>query len=82
MNNIKSFTEFSIKENIKTNDSILDDFLNRLNNIHPLQPSGLSRNEFIYDNKALLIFNRFDKRDRNEIELQNISVFDKKFFLK
>lgn len=77
MNKIKRFKEFFINENIKTNDSILDEFLNELNNIHPLQPSGLSRNEFIYDEKALLIFNRFDKRDRNEIELQNISVFDK-----
>jgi len=60
-----------------TKDNILNKFLNTLNNIKPLQVNPINTREFIYDNKSALEFSRFDKGDRNEVSLQDISVFNK-----
>jgi hypothetical protein len=60
-----------------TKDEILNTFLNALNNTNPLQINPLRPREFIYNNKAALEFNRFDKGNRKEVELQDISVVEK-----
>jgi hypothetical protein len=58
-------------------DETLNTFLNTLNNTNPLQSNPLRPGEFIYNNKAALEFNRFDKGNRKEVELQDISVVEK-----
>jgi GNAT superfamily N-acetyltransferase len=79
MKYLKSFNE-SVNEGeiLFTKDEILNSFLNKLNKKAPLMVNPMMRQEFIYDNKGSLEFSRFDKKDRNEITLQDIAVFDKK----
>ena len=60
-----------------SNDKILNDFLNVLNNTNPLELNPLRPREFIYNNQAALEFSRFDKGSKNEIDLQDISVIEK-----
>ena len=57
-------------------DETLNTFLNVLNNIKPLESNPLRPQEFIYNNKAALEFSRFNK-GKNEIDLQDVSVFEK-----
>ena len=51
--------------------------MNVLNGKKPLVVNPLRPREFIYNNKAALEFNRFDKGNKNEIDLQDISVIEK-----
>jgi hypothetical protein len=60
-----------------TQDKTLNNFLNVLNGKKPLVVNPLRPREFIYNNKAALEFNRFDKGNKNEIDLQDISVIEK-----
>lgn len=60
-----------------TKDEILNTFLNTLNNTNPLLVNPLRPREFIYNNQAALEFSRFDKGNRKEVELQDISVVEK-----
>jgi hypothetical protein len=58
-------------------DNILNRFLNKLNSLNPLQKNPIDNKSFVYGNKASLEFNRFDKRDRNEISIESILSLDK-----
>jgi len=58
-------------------DPILDEYLNKLSEKGKLYVNPFNSREFIYNDVANLEINRFDKRDRREIVLQDISVFDK-----
>jgi len=60
-----------------TKDNILNKFLNKLNNLNPLQRNQLDNKSFIYDDKASLEFNRFNKGDKNEIAIESILSLDK-----
>jgi hypothetical protein len=58
-------------------DPILDEYLNKLSEKGKLYVNPFNSREFIYNDVANLEINRFDKKDRREIVLQDISVFDK-----
>jgi hypothetical protein len=58
-------------------DTVLNDYLNELDSIGKLEVNPFNRREYIYNGEANLEINRFDKKDRNEISLQDISVLDK-----
>jgi len=60
-----------------TQDKTLNNFLNVLNGKNPLLVNPLRPREFIYNNKAALEFSRFDKGNKNEIDLQDISIIEK-----
>ena len=60
-----------------TDDPILNGFLNKLAEKTPLQRNPFMPREFIYGDKGSLEFSRFDKQDRNEVELQDIMAFEK-----
>lgn len=60
-----------------TKDTVLNRFLNKLNELNPLQKNPINNKSFVYGDKASLEFNRFDKGDKNEISLEGISSFDK-----
>lgn len=80
MKYLKSFNEsVNAGDNdvLYTKDEILNKFLNKLNKKTPLMFNPMMRQEFIYGDKGTLEFSRFDKKDRNEITLQDIAVFDK-----
>lgn len=58
-------------------DNKLNDFLIRLSIKGNLVVNPFNNSELIYDDKASLEINRFDKGDAKEIALQDIVVFDK-----
>jgi hypothetical protein len=58
-------------------DTILNNFLNKLNNLNPLQKNPIDNKSFVYGDKASLEFNRFDKGDKNEVSLEGITSLDK-----
>ena len=60
-----------------TDDVILNSFLNKLGEKGSLIRNPINPREFIYNDMASLEFNRFDKKDRNEVSLQDIAVFEK-----
>ncbi len=60
-----------------SNDKIINNFLNKLNKLNPIQVNPINNKSFIYGDKASLEFNRFDKGDRNEISLEGISSLNK-----
>ena len=58
-------------------DTILNNFLNKLNSLNPLQKNPIDNKSFVYGDKASLEFNRFDKGDKNEVSLEGITSLDK-----
>lgn len=60
-----------------TKDNILNRFLNKLNELNPLQKNPIDNKSFVYGDKASLEFNRFDKGDKNEVALESIMSLDK-----
>jgi hypothetical protein len=60
-----------------TKDNVLNEFLNKLNSLNPVQINPINNKSFIYGDKASLEFNRFDKGDKNEISLEGISSLEK-----
>ena len=60
-----------------TDDQILNQFLNLLNKKSQLSRNPFMPREFVYGDKGSLEFSRFNKQDRNEIELQDIMAFEK-----
>lgn len=66
-----------VEERSFTNDAILNSFLNKLGEKGSLYRNPLNSRDFIYNDMASLEFNRFDKKDRNEVSLQDIAVFEK-----
>ena len=60
-----------------TKDNILNKFLNKLNSLNPLQKNPIDNKSFVYGDKASLEFNRFDKKDRNEVSIESIMSLDK-----
>ena len=67
-----------VKEEVSfSKDEKLNKFLNQLNTKGNLQKNPINRSELIFDDKASLEINRFDKGDKNEIVLQDMMVADK-----
>jgi hypothetical protein len=66
-----------VEERSFTNDAILNSFLNKLGEKGSLYRNPINSREFIYKDMASLEFNRFDMKDRNEVSLQDIAVFEK-----
>ena len=64
-------------ENEYTKDPVLNNFLNALNQKAPLTYNPFDSRNYLYGDKASLSFSRFNKKNRNEVELQNLSVFEK-----
>ncbi len=60
-----------------SSDKILNSFLNKLSEYGSLIRNPLMRGEYLFNDNVSLKFGRFNKEDRNEIELNSISVQNK-----
>lgn len=60
-----------------TKDTILNEFLNKLNTLNPIKRNAIDNKTFIYGDKASLEFNRYDKGDRNEVSLDSMYSLEK-----
>ena len=60
-----------------TKDTILNEFLNKLNTLNPIKRNPIDNKTFIYGDKASLEFNRYDKGDRNEVSLDSMYSLEK-----
>ncbi len=73
---ILNFSDFLL-ENVKHKDEKLQAFFDELSKRGTLQVNPFFSRELVYNNEASLEINRFDKKDRKEIVLQDIAVFNK-----
>lgn len=60
-----------------SSDKILNSFLNKLSEYGSLIRNPLMRGEYLFNDNVSLKFGRFNKEDKNEIELNSISVQNK-----
>lgn len=71
MRHIKLFESFG-------KDEILDEYIEEIRKGNSLIVSPVNSSELILNNYAIIELDRFDKHQRREINLKDISVFDKK----
>jgi GNAT superfamily N-acetyltransferase len=64
-----------VEERDFSNDKVLNRFLNRLSSLGGLEIPFFG-DGFVYNGKALVEFDRFDKGDRNEVALRSIMAID------
>ena len=64
-----------VEERDFSNDKVLNRFLNRLSSLGGLEIPFFG-DGFVYNGKALVEFDRFDKADRNEVALRSIMAID------
>lgn len=59
-------------------DEILDEYIEEIRRENSLVVSPFNRDELILNNYAIIELDRFDKHQRREVNIKDISVFDKK----